>query len=180
MRNKLYLLMVSLLVTSCGGADTSNENTNINGKWASSTCLQINLDLFSNEYKSMKMVMDINDGEISNKLHRYTDAECSNFGEEINNGLFAKLYVSYALGENKTISDDTVVTDIDFVNDRGDSLPDIYLLSSSGTTLYFGKKEIENMVQCPSDKDEPFPLDSCWTIRPSEINYNQFYTKIVE
>ena len=179
MRNKICLFIASLLIASCGGADTSSENSHLNGKWASSTCFQINLDPFNDDYKSLKMVMEFNNGEIINKLHQYTDIECTIFGREINNGLFANLNVSYTIGENKITAYDENVRDIDFVSDRGDLLPDIYLLINSGTTLYFGKKEIENMIQCPSDEDLPFPgPDSCWTIRPSTIDYNVFHSKI--
>lgn len=181
MRNLISFFLVSLLITSCGGADAPNNNSQLNGKWASSMCFQINLDLFSDEYKSMKPVVEFNNGEIVRKLHRYTDTECSNFGVEINDGLFGWLEQSYTIGSNRITDNDENVTDIDYLSGQGESLPDIFLLKNSGSTLYFGKKETENMIQCQSDKDEPFPfLPRCWSTRPTTIDYNVYFSKIDE
>lgn len=194
MRKNYYLLMVSLLIASCGGADTSNENSNLNGKWASSTCFQINPDPFNDEYKSLKMIMELNNGEITNKLHQYTDTECKIFSRETNNGLFAGLYGKYNVGQTVTLERGDIAKEVDFIDKNGNLYPDIYLFEGTEPALYFGNKDMVLVDPCPLMEDNSqyqystegdiiFEGDSfcwIWTDRPTSINYKEPYTKLSE
>lgn len=194
MRNKLCLLIVCLFAVSCGGADSFNENSNLNAKWASSTCFQINPDPFNKEFNSLKIIMELNNGEVTNKLHQYTDIECKVFGRELGNGLFAGLYEKYRVGNAITLESGNIANEVDFFDKNGNLFPDIYLFENTESTLYFGMKDMVLADPCPlnkviptnnylSDGDVIFgDKSSCWiwTKRPSAINYNDSYTKLPE
>lgn len=180
MRNLTYLFILSLFTVACGGADSPSDNSQLNGKWASSVCLSMNLDPFSDEYLSLKQVREFNNGEIAYKLHQYTDTECSNFGREIDDGLFAHLEDSYTTHGNTVINNNDTAGFIDFVGQSGDALPDIYLLIDDGKTLYFGIKELENMTPCSDEQTEPVPVFRCWETRPAAIDYHIYDSKIDE
>ena len=178
---KVAIIIILVSITaSCSSSDTTNQVDALNGKWATACDAESPVNFIASS-TSNKRVMIFKDGTIINQLYLYSDTACTDITSKINDDLFGGLFVAYTIGNNITSSNGVAVKEIDFISVNTDILPDIYLLLNSSSKLHLGIKESSLMVTCPNKDDSPVqntPL--CWTVRPIEIDYNQFFTRINE
>ena len=177
--NKSAILLISTFITAgCSSNDSTSDVSILNGKWATACDAESPVNFIASS-SSNKRVMTFKDGAITNQLYLYSDTACTVAISKDNDNLFGGLFVGYTIGSNATSSNGVAIKEIDFINNSGDILPDIYLLLNSSSELHLGIKELSLMVPCPSADDAPVQnTPSCWTVRPVEIDYNQFFTKI--
>ncbi|MDH5647034.1 MAG: hypothetical protein OEZ01_13555 [Candidatus Heimdallarchaeota archaeon] len=174
-----FLFLASVLLAQ-GCSNDESSTTELEGAWSSicfgSGASEFNFGLFDTTFTtaSRKIITTYRGSNIRTQVETYSDTNCSNV-ESIVDASESTLFVesgsipiTFTIGEYITSANGVTVREIDFQMDSNEIVPNIYLLQDSGNTLYFG-------LVCRAD-DTGLEL-VCTTDRPTEINYEYYYTK---
>ncbi|MCW9046922.1 MAG: hypothetical protein OQK46_02495 [Gammaproteobacteria bacterium] len=166
MKDYMHLFVLLLFLQACSDDGTTTNITELEGSWGS-TC-------FSGGVNSFKTVINYQSNKTNVLVNTYSDNNCSIItasipAEETQLVNESTLGVTFEIGNTVTTINGASAKELNYYNKNNELVPNIYKLDNNDTTLYFGLICQPGLIN---------PQMTCTTDRPTELEYNNYFTKI--